>query len=69
MVCRQGELSKYAIDSGWPHQVALPTPIPHLPYIYDWCRAERLSLCQRTMASTETTCTMPASVSRSATTQ
>lgn len=28
MVRRKGELSKYAIDTDWPHQVALPTPIP-----------------------------------------
>ena len=28
VVRRKGELSKYAIDTGWPHQVALPTPIP-----------------------------------------
>ena len=26
VVRRKGELSKYAIYTGWPHQVALPTP-------------------------------------------
>ena len=48
MVYRKGELTKAAIDRGWPHQVALPTPISFLWDIQDLRKG--LSLCQRTMA-------------------
>jgi hypothetical protein len=48
VVYRKGELTKAAIDRGWPRQVALATPIPHLGDLHDFCHAERLSLCQRT---------------------
>ena len=47
MVYRKGELTKAAIDRGWPHQVALATPIPHLGDLHDFCRDAGLSLCQR----------------------
>ena len=46
MVYRKGSLTKAAIDRGWPLQVALATPIPHLRDLHDFCRG--MSLCQRT---------------------
>ena len=46
MVRRKGELSSATIDSGWPHQVALPACIGrNYVLIHDYCRS--LSLCQR----------------------
>ena len=45
---RKGELTRKAIDRDRPHQVALPTPIPHHRDMQDFCRAAGLSLCQRT---------------------
>ena len=48
VVRRKGELTKAAIDRGWPHQVALATLIPHLGDWHDFCRDAGLSLCQRT---------------------
>ena len=48
MVYRKGELTRKAIDRDWPHQVALPTPIPHVAQLRDFCRDAGLSLCQRT---------------------
>jgi hypothetical protein len=49
MVYRKGELSKSAIDRGWPHQVALPADRcrgSNYSIIRHFC--EGLSLCART---------------------
>jgi hypothetical protein len=48
MVRRKGELSNWAIDTGWPYQVALPAGRcsgPKYPILYRFC--DGLSLCQR----------------------
>lgn len=47
MTRRKGELSKSAIDRGWPHQVALPADAVHEHFyvVYGFCRG--LSLCSR----------------------
>jgi len=48
VVCRKGELSKGAIDSQWPHQVALQADSctgTNWIVIRDFCRG--LSLCSR----------------------
>ncbi len=48
MVRRKGELSSASIDSGWPHQVALPATScigRNFVLIHDFCRS--LSLCPR----------------------
>lgn len=45
---RKGEMSKFAIDNGWPHQVALPSRKllgPDYVVVHDFCRD--LSLCER----------------------
>ena len=45
---RKGELSPKAIDTGWPHQVALPAEDAsggHHVTTHDFCRG--LSLCHR----------------------
>jgi hypothetical protein len=45
---RKGELSKAAIDSGWPHQVALPAEVirgRNYEIIHRFCRG--LSICER----------------------
>jgi hypothetical protein len=49
MVYRKGELSKHAIDRGWPHQVALTADFVTGNYtlIQNFCRDEHLSLCPR----------------------
>jgi hypothetical protein len=49
VVYRKGELSKGTVDSGWPHQVALPAKLVSAQYyeILGFCRAEGLSLCVR----------------------
>ena len=50
MVRRKGELSKAAIDRGWPHQVALPaescTGKNHTIH-RAFCKGLGLSLCER----------------------
>lgn len=45
---RKGELSKYAIDRDWPHQVALPVSftVPNYDPIHQFCESESLSLCR-----------------------
>ena len=48
MVHRKGELTKAAVDRGWPHQLAFSPPIPHVAQLRDFCRDAGLSLCQRT---------------------
>ena len=48
MVYRKGELTGRAIDSGWPHQVALPADRvvgANYNITHDFCRD--LSLCSR----------------------
>lgn len=48
MIYRKGELSKAAIDAGWPHQVALPASSctgAQRVAIHELCRT--LSLCPR----------------------
>jgi hypothetical protein len=48
MVRRKGELSTWAIDREWPHQVALPASRcsgPNYPILRQFC--EGLWLCQR----------------------
>jgi hypothetical protein len=48
MVYRKGELSKGAIDSGWPHQVALPAErCTGHNYVTHRLFCEGLSLCVR----------------------
>ena len=50
MVYRKGELSKTAIDRGWPHQVALEERFctGHNYYrLRFFCEGEGLSLCSR----------------------
>lgn len=46
----KGELSSSAIDSGWPHQVALPEPAyvgRNFPIVHGFIASEGLSLCAR----------------------
>ena len=46
---RKGELSSSAIDSGWPHQVALPEPAyvgRNFPIVHGFIATEGLSLCR-----------------------
>ena len=48
MVRRKGELSTWAVDTGWPYQVALPAGRctgPKYPILRQFCAG--LSLCQR----------------------
>jgi hypothetical protein len=48
MVYRKGELSSAGIDSGWPHQVALPASVSEgsgYKVVHDFCKD--LSLCPR----------------------
>ena len=47
MVYRKGEMTKSAIDRGWPHQVALPSPqvVRQFSEIMTCCRS--LSACVR----------------------
>ncbi len=48
MIRRKGELTCKGIDSGWPHQVALPAPEcagRHYIIKHEFCR--ELSLCPR----------------------
>lgn len=50
MVYRKGELTKAAVDHGWPHQVALPEHAcigHHFKTVHFFCEAEKLSPCQR----------------------
>ena len=50
MVYRKGELSKAAIDRGWPYQIALPEERyvgPRYPVVHGFCKEEQLSLCER----------------------
>ncbi|WP_414462970.1 hypothetical protein [Hyphomicrobium sp. DY-1] len=45
---RKGELSRFAMDQGWPHQVALPasaTTGKNLDRVHAFCK--ELSLCKR----------------------
>lgn len=47
---QKGELSGSAIDSGWPHQVALPESTyvgRNFPIVHGFIQAEGLSLCVR----------------------
>ena len=47
---RRGELSKGAIDSGWPHQVAVHESViagRNYVTVHYWIDAEGLSLCPR----------------------
>lgn len=47
---RRGELSKGAIDSGWPHQVAVHESViagRNYVTVHYWIDAEGLSLCLR----------------------
>ena len=65
----KGELSKSAVDSGWPHQVILPEHSyarQNYPIIHQFCRG--LSLCDRDMRSTVTVPGTARSASRSAST-
>jgi hypothetical protein len=47
MATRKGEMSKSAVDSGWSHQVALPSPqvVAEFNVIMEFCKG--LSLCPR----------------------
>jgi hypothetical protein len=50
VVYRKGELSKGGVDSGWPHQVALPAcRVNGANYVTIrlFCDDEKLSLCVR----------------------
>ena len=44
---RKGEMSKAAVDAGWPHQVALPSPVVvrQFPAIIAFC--DGMSVCVR----------------------
>lgn len=61
---RKGEMSKSAVDSGWPHQVALPSPqmVVEFNAIMDFCKG--LSLCACGIGSGATANTTWSSASR-----
>jgi len=45
---RKGELSKSAIDNGWPHQVVIPaSDVQGAGYAPRYTFAESMSLCRR----------------------
>lgn len=48
MARRKGELSRFRIDQGWPHQIALPehaTTGKNLDRVHAFCKDKNLSLC------------------------
>ncbi|WP_409560219.1 hypothetical protein [Hyphomicrobium sp. MC8b] len=48
MARRKGELSRFGIDQGWPHQVSLPehaTTGKNLDRVHAFCKDKNLSLC------------------------
>ena len=47
MVYRKGEMSKGAIDRGWPHQVALPSPQVVQQFSEIMASCQSLSACVR----------------------
>jgi hypothetical protein len=51
MVRREGELSTFRIDNGWPHQVALPEAVSlgkTNDVVRDFCVAKKNRLCGST---------------------